>query len=161
VRPKIWGLAVGETGAEETGRGGLVGLVGGLLIGLAYLALPAGASPGGPLTAPQLGDLATVVGTPSLVLLSMVPVLAVIIFSIGVWLWIGKPADPAGRLGGIALLGCAGVTAVTYMLPFVQVLAAMGMPLALGLTASGFWLTMLGIALTAGGGWLQLSGSRG
>lgn len=142
-------------------RGGLVGMVGGLLIGLAYVAFPAGMSPGGgPLTASQLGDLVGVVGTPSLVLLSVVPVLAVVIFSIGGWLMIVKPADPAGRMGGIALLGCAGLGAVTYVLPLVQVLAAMGMPLALSFTASGFWLTMLGLTLTAGGGCLQLSGSR-
>ncbi len=142
-------------------RGGVVGLVGGLLIGLAYLGFPAGMSPGGgPLTASQLGDLVMMVGTPSLALLSVVPFLAAVIVSIGGWLMLVKPADSVGRMGGIALLGCAGLAAVTYVLPLVQVVEAMGMPLSLSFTASGFWLTMLGLMLTAGGGWLQLSGSR-
>jgi hypothetical protein len=142
-------------------HGGVVGLVGGLLIGLAYLVFPAGMSPGGgPLTASQLGDMVVMVGTPSLALLAMVPVLAAVIASIGGWLMVVRPADPAGRMGGIALLGCAGLAVVTYVLPLVQVLAAMGMPLAVEFTASGFWLALLGMMVTAGGGWLQLSGSR-
>jgi hypothetical protein len=152
---------VSATGAAGTVHGGLVGVIGGLLIGVAYVAFPAGMSPGGgPLTAPQLGDLVVMVGTPSLALLSAVPILAAVIVSIGGWLRVVKPVDQAGRVGGIALLGCAGLVVVIYVFPLVQVLAAMGMPLALSFTASGFWLTMLGMTLTAGGGCLQLSGSR-
>ena len=153
-----------DTGAAAPMHGGRAGLLGGLIIGLAYLVLPAGKIPGGDaLTASHLGDTTGLTGSSSLTLLSVVPFLAAVIVGIGGWLSVAKPADSAGRVGGLALLGCAALAALIYVLPLVQVLTAMGLPLgisSIGFTGSGFWVTLLGIIVTAGGGWLQFSGSR-
>ena len=146
------------------GLPGLVGLVGGLIIGLAYVVLPAATIPGGTaVTASHLGDVTGLAGGSSLTLLSVVPFLAAVIVGVGGWLFVVRPPDSVGRVGGIALLGVTALAAMTYVLPLVQVQAAMGLPLgtsSLGFTGSGFWLTLLGLVVTAGGGWLQFSGSR-
>ena len=151
-------------GTVHGGLAGLAGLLGGVIIGLAYLVLPAGKIPGGdPLIASHLGDTTGLTGSSSLTLLSVVPFLAAVIVGIGGWLSVAKPVDSAGRVGGLALLGCAALATVTYVLPLVHVMTAMGFPLgisSIGFTGSGFWVTLLGILVTAGGGWLQLSDSR-
>lgn len=153
-----------ETEAAGTVHGGLAALVGGPLIGLAYLALPAVTTPGtGPLVASALGDMTAMLGTPSLALLSIVPFLAVVIVGIGGWLRVAMPVGRPGIMGGLALLGCAGLAAVAYLFPLVQALGALGLPLgisALRFTDGGFWLTLFGLTVTAAGGLLQLSAFR-
>lgn len=153
---------------KTTGRvsGGLVGLVGGVISGLAYLFLPVA-------TVPMVGSARAwdlVSGAPevgSLALLPFVPWVALAAIGFGLWLIVGKPAGGGRRLGAIAFLACAGLICVAYLWPFMRLqdeLAGAGAS-SYGITATtftgiGFWLAVIGAIVIAAGTVVELTGSR-
>jgi hypothetical protein len=143
-----------------------MGLIGGIVNCLVYLLLPAATIPlVGSLRAPELAGAAPT--ATSLSLLPVVPVAAVLGAAVGLGLIIGKPSGRTQRIGGAALIGCAALIALAYLLPFSRVqdeLSGSGVS-SYGITAttftgSGFWLALIAAVVTAAGGIVELTGSR-
>ena len=156
------------SGERARGRipGGVIGLIGGAMTGLAYLALPTATVPFiGSLRAPELAG--AVPGVTSLAFLPIVPVLALVNIGLGLWLILGKPSGRSQRIAAIGLIGSAALIGFAYLLPFARLqneLTGSGVS-SYGITATtftggGFWLAVIGAVVTAAGAAVELSGAR-
>jgi hypothetical protein len=153
---------------QAVGRvsGGVIAIVGGLISGLTYILLPVATIPlVGSLRAPDLASAAP--EAPSLALLQIVPVAALISLGLGLWLVIGKPGGSAQRVMAVVLLVCAAANAIAYLWPFSRLqdeLNGSGVS-SYGITATtftgiGFWLGVIAAIIIAAGGVMELTGAR-
>lgn len=147
--------------------GGVVAIIGGLTIGLAYVFLPVATIPLiGSVNASDLASAAP--QATSLSLLHIVPVAALITLGIGLWLVLGKPDPRAQRGTAIALVVCAVAVAIAYLWPFARLqdeLSGSGVSSDLGVTATtftgiGFWLAIVAAIVTAAAAFVEVTGAR-
>jgi hypothetical protein len=147
--------------------GAVVSLTGGGLVLLAYFVLPVVSVPFvGSVTAPALAQL-----TPeatSLILLPAVPVAAIAAVLLSGWiLWL-RPPERRRRIGAIALIVAAAVTALAYLVPLLRLqseLGDSGLSSSLGVYATtftgvGFWAGLVGAIMVGIGGVLEFNRSR-
>jgi hypothetical protein len=153
------GIDEGHTPARRTG-GGII-LAGGVLIALAYWVLPVATLPLiGSVSAPTLSAQAS--STASFGLLRLVPLTVLVAIAAGVWL-LARPTGRAAAIATVVALGCAGVTALAYLVPLAKVddaLDSVGADTlgieATNLTGLGFWVALIGVAVTALGAITEL-----
>lgn len=148
--------------------GGLLAALGGLLVALAYLTMPLASLPLiGQITAPSLVSELSGQDAPSLTLLRLVPVIALLIIALGLWSSLASPPVRARRVGAVAVVACAGLTGIAYLIPYNTLdqelsqfpLSWLGIDAAT-FTGAGFWCALLGALVAALGGLVQLVTGR-